>query len=82
MRGPFGRVDAKTRAQICRNEAETWEGVVREREQYADGYEGDDKIAAQAHTEIARRRVAFCRELSEAYERVAKGLPPFTKEPS
>lgn len=80
MRGPFGRVDAKTRAQMCVNEAETWDGVVRERVQYAEEYEGDDRIAALAHVEIAKRRAAFCRELAEAYERVAKGIPPFAEE--
>jgi hypothetical protein len=79
VRGPFGRVDARGRAQICLNEAETWDGVVREREQFAEGYEGEDRIAALAHVEIAKRRSAFCRELAEAYERVAKGIPPFAE---
>ena len=80
MRGPFGRVDANGRAQICRNEAETWEGVVTERAQHAEGYEGEDRVAALAHAEIATMRVAFCLELAEAYERVARGLPPFPEQ--
>jgi hypothetical protein len=70
-RGPFGRLDANTRAVMYENEAETWEGVIRD---------PSDKTAAQAHVEIGKRRLAHCIEIRDAYVRVAKGLPPFAAE--
>jgi hypothetical protein len=80
-RGPFGRLDANTRAVMYENEAETWEGVIRERQRFADEYtDPSDKTAAQAHVEIGKRRLAHCIEIRDAYVRVAKGLPPFAAE--
>ncbi len=74
---PLDRIDAKRRADITRKEAEWWMGVVRERQAFADAFEGADKIAAQAMVQIAQLRVSFLEMVAAAYDRVAAGEPPF-----
>ncbi len=83
MADPFTRDDARRRAEMARNTAETWRGVVRERTQFRDAYAADerrdDAVAATWCTLVAEREVAFHLSQARAYDRIARGENPFTR---
>lgn len=65
------------RAQLERNHAATWEGVISERQAFVDSAENEsDRIAAEWCLEMARRKLAFALECVASYERISRGENP------
>lgn len=77
---PYNRKDAAARAKIEKSAGDTWDAEASEREKRAEEYgDTEDGRAAWACAQIAQAKATFARRMARAYERVAKGKPPFDR---
>jgi hypothetical protein len=72
---PFGREDARKRAEMARNAVESYRGALRDRQAAAVDPWGtdDDRAAARACVALMQQRIAFELAQADGYDRISRG---------